>query len=116
MKEKLIEIKEIIELLGCQDERTIEKWCIENKIPLLKIGKKKYVVNDFVDRFVTLEIEKYVKANYDEPDKIMDALKQDNRAELADLLDVPVTEKVKSRYKARNSEETEDFIKKLKAA
>ncbi|MCE9537782.1 MAG: hypothetical protein K8R85_00995 [Bacteroidetes bacterium] len=116
MKEKLLEINSLIDLLGWKDDRTIEDWCTENKVPVIKIGKKKYTVIDFVERFVALEIEKYVVANYDNPDKIMNALKEDNKSVLAELLDAPVTEKVKNKYIERNSKVTEDFLKELKAA
>jgi hypothetical protein len=45
MKElgNLVELTELFELLGYQDERSVIKWCGRNNIPIVKLGLKKYI-------------------------------------------------------------------------
>ncbi len=40
----LIEQKEVMELLGYSDERSIKRWCKERKIPIIRFGLKEYVI------------------------------------------------------------------------
>jgi len=112
---KLIEISELKELLGYVDERSIESWCKKNKVPLFHIGKKTYTINNFIDRFISQKLEKFLNANYKNPDEIMKAIKEDDKAELSKLIDAPLDKKTSIEYKA-NSKAADDFIKKLKAA
>jgi len=115
MMDKLIELGELIELLGYVDERSIEGWCKKNKVPLFHVGKKTYTISDFIDRFISQKLEKFVNANYENPDEILQAIKEDNKAELSKLIDAPLDKKTSEEFK-KNSKATNDFIKKLKVA
>lgn len=117
MKDKLIEINELIELLGYVDERSIETWCRKNKVPLFHVGKKTYTISDFIDRFISQKLEEFVKANYKNSDEILKAVKEDNKEELSRLINAPADkEATKTFRKKANSKAAEDFLKKIKAA
>jgi hypothetical protein len=117
MREKLIEINELMELLGFEDGRTIENWCKKNKLPILKMGKKKYTVSSFLELFITDELTKFVSAKYENPEKIMDALQEDDKTEFAELVKAPVSKKSVDNYKSKtNSKAAQDYINKFKAA
>ena len=56
--DKLVEVNELMELLGYTDIRSIESWCKKNKVPLFYVGKKTYTIKNFVDIFITQKMEK----------------------------------------------------------
>ena len=117
MKDKLIEIHELMELLGFEDERTIRNWCEKNKVPLLKMGKKKYTISNFLELFIMDEVEKFVNRKYENSEKIMNAIKDDNKIEFAELINAPVSKKTINHYKARtNSKAAQDFANQFKVA
>lgn len=70
MKDRLVDVNEIMELLGYTDMRSIESWCKKNKVPLFHVGKKTYTIKNFIDIFITQKLEKYVKVNYKNADVI----------------------------------------------
>lgn len=115
--DKLIEIQELIDLLGYTDHRSIESWCKKNKIPLFHIGKKTYTLKDFINRFISEKLELFVKANYKNSNEILNAIYQDDKVELSQLIDAPLDKKASKKFKKiTNSTAADDFIKKLKAA
>ena len=114
MIEKLIEIKELIEILGYVDEKSIKTWCKNNKVPLFHVGKKTYTISDFIDRFISQKLEEFVNANYKNPDEILKAIKEDNKSEVSKLIGAPLDKKVSEKFK--DSKAADDFIKKIKAA
>ncbi len=117
MREKLIEISELIDLLGFEDGRTIENWCKKNKLPILKMGKKKYTISTFLELFITDELTKFVNEKYDNPEKIIEAVEKDNKEELTELINAPTSKKTTANYKAKtNSKAAQDYIDKFKAA
>lgn len=118
MIDKLMNIDEIMELLGYNDTRSVETWCREHKIPLLKLGMVYYTISNFMDVFLEKEIEKFVLRNFDEPDKIMASIRNDNKSDLSERLSAPVERKVKRNYKekVKRTKDTEDFINNLKAS
>jgi hypothetical protein len=118
MINKLLKIEEIMELLGYTDTRSVETWCREHKIPLLKLGMNYYTISNFMDVFLEKEIEKFVLNNFDEPDKIMASMRNDDKADLSERLSAPIEGRVKRSYKekVKRTKETEDFINNLKAS
>ncbi|HEX8517893.1 MAG TPA: hypothetical protein VF868_16975 [Bacteroidia bacterium] len=117
MREKLIELQELMHLLGCQDERTIQKWCRNHKVPILKLGKKSYVIEDFIDILIKKTVDKFVHANYKHPEEVISALHEDNKIALAELLDAPVNQGVKQKFRvAKNSKAAEKFLDQLNVA
>lgn len=115
--DKLTEVKELAEILGYSDERSIENWCRKNKVPLFHIGKKTYTIRNFIDRFISEKLERFVKATFKNSDEILKAIYEDEKAELSKLLDAPLDKKEEQKFKVKkNSKAAEDFITKLKAA
>ncbi len=117
MMSKLIEIKDLIDLLGYVDERSIETWCKKNKVPLIHIGKKTYTLNSFIDMFINQKLEQFIKANYKNPDEILKAINNDDKTNLSKLINAPLDKDSSIKFKVKkNSKAADDFIKKLKAA
>ncbi len=117
MVDKLVEIKELMDLLGYADERSIESWCRKNKVPLFHVGKKTYTIRNFIDLFISQKMEEFVKANYKNADIILKAINEDNKTELSQLLNVPLDKSVSSKFKKKaDSKAASDFMTKLKAA
>jgi len=117
MVDKLTEIKELAEILGYSDGRSVEKWCKQNKVPLFHIGKKTYTIRNFIDRFISEKLELFVKASYKNSEGILKAIYEDDKAELSKLLDAPLDKKEEEKFKVKkNSKAADDFMTKLKAA
>jgi hypothetical protein len=117
MMDKLVEINELVDLLGYTDERSIESWCKKNKVPLFHVGKKTYTIRNFIDLFITQKMEEYVKANYKNAEEILKAINEDDKTELSKLLDAPMDKTVSAKFKKKaDSKAAADFMTKLKAA
>jgi hypothetical protein len=117
MINKLIDIKELVAILGYADQRSIEAWCKKNKVPLFHIGKKTYTISDFIDLFITQKLEEYVKATYKNPDEILKAINEDNKVEFSKLVNAPLDKTTLIKFKQKeNSKAADDFMKKLKKA
>lgn len=59
----LVELIELFELLGYQDERSVLKWCARNKIPVIKLGIKKYVSSHLLTQSIDNQLLIFVKRN-----------------------------------------------------
>jgi hypothetical protein len=117
MMDKLIEISELVELLGYVDERSIESWCKKNKVPLIHIGKKTYTISNFIDLFISQKLEEYVKATYKDAETILKAINEDDKVGLSKLLNAPLDKSTSKKFKTKaDSKAAEDFLKQLKAA
>lgn len=117
MVDKLVEIRELMELLGYTDERSIESWCKKNKVPLFHVGKKTYTIRNFIDLFISQKMEEYVKANYKNADVILKAINEDDKVELSKQLNAPVDKTSLTKFKKKtDSKAASDFMTKLKAA
>jgi hypothetical protein len=117
LTEKLVEINELIDLLGYTDERSIEAWCKKNKIPLFHVGKKTYTIRNFLDMFISQKLEEYVKATYKNADVILKAINEDDKIELSKQLSAPLDKATLTKFKKKaDSKEATDFMNKLKAA
>lgn len=117
MVDKLVEIRELMDLLGYTDERSIESWCKKNKVPLFHVGRKTYTIRNFIDLFISQKMEEYVKANYKNADVILKAINEDDKVELSKQLNAPLDKISLTKFKKKaDSKEASDFMNKLKAA
>jgi hypothetical protein len=117
MTDKLMDINEMIDLLGYTDARSIEGWCKKNKIPLFHVGKKTYTIRNFIDLFISQKMEEYVRATYKNADVILKAINEDNKTELSELLNAPLDQAASAKFKkGKDSKAASEFINKLKAA
>jgi hypothetical protein len=118
MKEKFMKLSELANLLEYDDERSVLNWCKANKIPVVIAGKAKYVVSTFIDMYFNDEVAKFVKAKYQNPTEIIDAITIDDKAKLSELIEAPATQRVKKEYKKKqqHSKASQDFLNNIKAA
>ncbi len=61
LNENLIELSELMQLLGYGDERSIRKWCKNNSIPIIKLGLKKYVLSHLLTQYIDNQCVIFVK-------------------------------------------------------
>lgn len=116
LKFELLELNELGELLGCKDTRTLVGWCLRKQIPVIRMGKCKYVAKAMVDQFVENELRKFY-SGHDNADQIIQAIERDNKDELAELLNAPATKQVKKQFRGKvNSNAAQAFKEKFKAA
>lgn len=118
MKDNIMKLSELGLLLEYEDERSITNWCRKNKIPVIDAGKAKYVISTFIDLYFENEVKKFVNAKYENPIEILDAISQDNKSKLSELINAPTTKKVKKDFdkKEQHSNASQDFLKQFKAA
>jgi hypothetical protein len=118
MTDKLTTIEELSEILGFTDIRSIEKWCKSNRIPIITMGKRKYIVSTFINQYIENEMNSFVEAHFGNPKEIMQAIDNDDSLEIAKLMKAPVSKKVKKEYKEvkKRSSASENFLKTIKAA
>ena len=60
-KEDLTEFGELMRVLGYKDERSAKKWCNQNKVPVLKIGSKKYILSQYLTQYIDNQLVIFVK-------------------------------------------------------
>ena len=118
MKNKLVDISTIYDLLGYSDSRSVEKWCNENKLPIMTIGKKKYTVENFLEIFLEKELKVFINSNFTNPEEILGAVMNDDKVQLIELMDAPVSKKVTKEFKEKKkrSSVADDFLKNIKVA
>ena len=73
----LIELTELMHILGYSDMRTIKKWCIKNKIPLFKVGAKKYTLSNFLNLIIGHQVTDFVKANHENPRELLNTFNRE---------------------------------------
>ncbi len=119
MKEKLIEIQALLDLLGFSDMRSVKKFCIQNKIPLFNLGKKVYTLAAFIDLFVENELTLFVSQNYANPSEILEAVKHDDSLKLVKLMESKSEERnavMPRKGKTKMGKAAKDLLTKLKTA
>jgi hypothetical protein len=116
--DKMLEISELQEILGYVDERSVRTWCMKHKVPLMGVGKRTYTFEIFLQRFLEDELKGFVKANYENPEEILNAIHSDDKIGLANLVDAPVTKETTKKYrdKRAKSKAAQNFLTNLKSA
>lgn len=115
ISEKLIEVDELRNILGYSDIRSVKKFCMLKKVPLINLGKKTYIISNFLDLIVSNKL----RETYSNADEILKAIDNDNKSELAKLIDAPSEPSVKSSFNSKNkssSAAAKNLIDKLNAA
>ncbi len=118
MRDKLIEISELADMLGFTDLRTIKKWCIKNNLPLMTLGKNTFTLTFFLNLFLENELKNFLTQNFENAEEILEAVKNDAKIELAKLLKAPFSTKVLSEFNdsKNRSKASENFLKNIKRA
>jgi len=105
MKENLVEIQTLLDLLGFSDIRSARKFCTENKIPLLNLGKRVYTHALFLDLYVEKKITAFVDENYTNPSEILAAVKSEDKDQLLKAMEtLSGDDEVKVKLKVNKSE------------
>lgn len=113
MVDDLIDIKDLSELLGYTDQRSIQNWCKRNKIPLIPLGKKTYTVRHFIDGIITDKVEQFAKANCPNPETLMKAIKENDGRLLSEAIKPPGTGKIYTRKPQKDSKAAIEFREAL---
>ena len=114
MVDDLIEIKELFELLGYTEQRSLQNWCKKNKIPLIQIGKKTYTVRYFIDKFILEKLDLFLKANYGNADEMLRAIKQNDMKLFSETIKASEIRNPHTKKPIKDSKAAEDFMKKLR--
>jgi hypothetical protein len=101
--ETLMERLELMKLIGCKDPRTVAKWCKVNNVLLAKLGKRRYVRREAVQKVIQNELN-----------ALNESIETLNKN--CHLLARPSEKKRIKRKKTQNSRAAEEYIKKFKAA
>jgi hypothetical protein len=92
----LINISDIMELLGYSDKRSLRSFCIANKVPLFNFGKKTYTLKNFLQIIVFHQLNK----NYPE---VVEILKLIEAEELLKAIKAKETLKVIENHDAEST-------------
>lgn len=117
MKDKLIDINELVEILGYDSTRGVITWCIKHNILIITLGKKKYILESFLDKIILKETNDFIKTRFENPNQIMEAIENDDKIELSKWIEAPITKKVSKEFveKTKRSKASENFLKNIKA-
>lgn len=61
---KLMEIEELMNLLGYKEVRSAKNWCSKNNIPIVRLGKKRYVDSSFINNLVSQSLRQDNATDY----------------------------------------------------
>jgi hypothetical protein len=53
----LIGFQEMMKILKYKDKRSIKKWCEENRVPIIELGKNKFIDRSFLEKIISAEAE-----------------------------------------------------------
>lgn len=85
MIEDLLDIAQLMPLLGYSDPRSIIKWCKSKNIPIIKVGLKKYVFSHYLTQYIDNQLITFEKA-----------------VESVTILPKKLSEKTNKKYKPEN--------------
>lgn len=114
MREKLVDIVELMELTGYEDMRSVKQWCSKKKIPLFRIGMRTYTVADFVNLHIQDEVRLFIHSNYSNPDEVLEAVKSGDGEKLKGVIKDEIENNNRAkRNKGSRSEAAQSFLKRI---
>ena len=118
MKNKLMKLSELGDLLEYSDQRSILRWCKQNQILIFHVGKARYVASEMIDKYFENKLKGFANRHYDEPNQIMDAYHADDKLGLSESMEAPMTSRVKKQYRVKKerSKSAQEFLNQLKQA
>ncbi len=63
MGQDLVDIQDLMLLLGYTDPRSVKKWCKEKEIPIISLGLKKYVSQQILTQYIDTQLVTFVRGN-----------------------------------------------------
>jgi hypothetical protein len=115
--DNLIEINQLLEILGYSDLRSVRTWANKNKIPLIAIGKKTYCARNFIDLIIENQINSFVNQHYTNASEVLAAIKEDDTGTIPKLASSSVnieTKKENSQNRKTMSKQAQDFLNQVK--
>lgn len=105
--------EEIENFLGYDDLRSVKKWCKDNGVPLMKIGKR-YMAHSWTIEIAFLKLlrEESFNCGHD-GDAVIEAIANDDKTSLASLMESPLDEAIGAKF-ARKKGSVEKTIEKFK--
>jgi len=83
MSEDLVDIRDLMALLGYNDERSVKKWCKARQIPIVVMGLKKYILQHYLTQNIENQLVIFVKGKeIKDIDSESDSKKQERKAKL----------------------------------
>lgn len=113
--ENYIELEDLKMKLGYKDSRSIKKWCKENRIPIISLGKKKYCCKESLDNYLKKELSQAMLLDgYDAHTVVMsvNSLKKDDKFARETPLSAPIF--VKNNLEKVPKKDYNDIINKYK--
>lgn len=108
----LLDITELMTLLGYIDERSVNRWCKKNKVPIFKIGIKKYTHTDFINQILNKQLASFAKDNLI---KIENVIPNQNTIETIPT-DKSKIISIKAKNQKEHSNASQSFLRNIKAA
>lgn len=62
-KKDIIEITQLFEILGYEDERSVLKWCAKHNIPVIKLGLNKFISSQLLTQYIDNQLVIFVNEN-----------------------------------------------------
>ena len=117
--ENLIEINELLDILGYSDLRSVMAWANKHKVAIITLGKKTYCARKFIDLIIENQINSFVNNNYENPSELLAAVKANDNEEFLKLTELPKANgEAKTKFKKNKSEmgkAAKSLLDKLKA-
>lgn len=108
----MVELSRLMEILGYTDERSVRKWCKQNKVPVLKMGLKKYILSHYLTQLIENQLVIFAKANSLDAESLLHLVKNTNKKEQPEV----ESEVSKGSEKTKHSKATQRFLQNIKAA
>ena len=115
MKEQLIKISELGEMLDYSDLRSTESWCKKNNIPIVTAGKQKYVLPYFINRFIKDSLSKFLSVYYPESSGIINDIEKNDSINFSEFLKPKINfEQTNKLNKVQHGKVAQDFLNNIK--
>lgn len=118
MKNELMNINELKELLGYTEYKSVKKWCAKNDVPIIQVGASKYTHPWLVDIALMRNLHKESFLSGLDADSIIQAIVNDDKVALAEAMEAPLDSSAKSNFKKKKETSIEglfDTYKKKRA-
>lgn len=101
---KLTYLGDLQDFFGYTDYRALEKFCRDNKIPIVKVGRKKYVVSLLLDVFIEKEITNSLNLSFSNPENMLEAIENNDLEYLKNLIEDSnkSIQEVQTKYNKKN--------------
>src|SRR6185437_11251200 len=110
VKFDLIEINDIMDLLGYSDLRSVRKFCIANELPIINLGMRTYTIA----KFLQVIIYNQLKKNYPNAEELINSI-ENNHSVSTKFVNKSINRPARQKFnlKTKHSSAAEKLIKNL---